>query len=332
MSVLRYLGLARETVFNPAVPPPAAFYVDIASASLDAPADTQIIYEGGLTRGVSLHRPGFYAPTGNIVYAFDIRTIAFLLRCALGGYRFTAGTPPALNTHEIWSSSGNVMPSFTARLGKDHFEHVFTGCVINSLEITVEGEYCMATAEVIAARDAKADIVSRESIILPDEYPLVFHEVTASISGSDRSADIKSLTLSIGNNLAVESGRGLGSRHPYRIPAQNLDITLSMNLWYESSAELERYWGGAVGPVIGGSTEFPIVINFDSGTHGDMMIELPRFAYNQVQQQPGGRGEIVQSVAGRAFLASEALIGGSPVVSTEILATVMNGQGNLAIT
>ncbi len=330
MSVLRYLGLAREAVFNPAIPPMAEFFVDIASATLDAPADTQIIYEGGLTRGVRMHRPGFYAPAGNIVYAFDIRTIAFLLRCALGGYRFTAGTPPALNTHEIWSSFGNVMPSFTARLGKDHFEHVFTGCVINSLEIAVEGEYCMATAEIIAARDVRAAIADRGSIILPAEYPLVFHEVKASIAGSDRSADVKTLTLSIGNNLAVESGRGLGSRHPYRIPAQNLDVMLNMTLWYANSAELERYWGGATGPAIGGSQEFPVVLNFDSGTHGDMIIELPRFAYTQVQQQPGGRGEIVQSVAGRAFLTNETLLGGSPTVSTEILATVINAQGNLA--
>jgi hypothetical protein len=327
MAVLRYLGLARETVFNPAVPPPATFFVDIASASLDAPADTQIIYEGGLTRGVRMHRPGFYAPTGNIVYAFDIRTIAFLLRCALGGYRFTAGTP--LNTHEIWSSSGNVMPSFTARLGKDHFEHVFSGCVINSLEITVEGEYCMATTDVIAARDARTAIASRESIILPAEYPLVFHEVKASIAGTDRSADVKSLTLSIGNNLSVEAGRGLGSRHPYRIPAQNLDVTLSMDLWYENTVELQRYWGGATGPVLGGSEEFPITLNFDSGAHGDMIIELPRVAYSSVQQQPAGRGEITQSVEGRAFLATVPLMAGGPQVNTEILTTVTNGQGNL---
>lgn len=327
MSVLRYLGLAREDTFNPAVPPPATFFVDIASASLDAPADTQIIYEGGLTRGVRMHRPGFYAPTGNIVYAFDIRTIAFLLRCALGGYRFTVGTP--LNTHEIWSSSGNVMPSFTARLGKDHFEHVFTGCVINSLEITVEGEYCMATADVIAARDLKAAIKDRADITLPEEYPLVFHEVAASIEGINRSADVKSLTLSIGNNLSVEAGRGLGSRHPYRIPAQNLDVTLSMDLWYENTTELERYWGGAAGPAAGGSSEFPIVLNFDSGAHGDMMIEFPRFAYTSVQQQPGGRGEITQSVEGRAFLATVPLMAGGPQVNTEILATVTNGQGDL---
>lgn len=327
MAVLRYLGLARETTYNMAVPPPAAFHVDIASSSLDAPPDTHIIYEGGLSRDQRTHRPGFYSPSGNIVYAFDLRTIAFLLHWALGGYRFTAGTP--LNTHEIWGSPSNVLPSFVARCGKDIFEHVFSGCVVNSLEIVVEGEWCMATADLVSARDSRADLQPLSSLLLPAQHPLVFHEVTASLRGADRSAGIKTATLAVNNNIDAEAGRSIGSRHPRRLPAKSREITLAADLWYESTTELEHYWGGTAGPATGGTAPFPAVLTFAGGAHGEMVVELPRIVYTGVQQQPSGRDEIVQSIAGLALSGNETLSGGATVVDTPIVVTVTNAQTSL---
>ena len=327
MTVLRYLGLARETTYDMPTPPAAAFHVDIASSSLDAPSETQLIYEGGLGRGPRMHRPGFYSPSGNMVYAFDIRTIAMLLHWTLGGYRFTTGTP--LHTHEIWASSSNTLPSFTARCGKDIFEHVFSGCVINSLEIAIEGEFCMATADIVAARDSRDALQPLSSLLLPAEHPMAFHEVTASLRGTDRSADIKSLTLSINNNLDAEAGRSIGSRHPRRIPAQGLEVSMSADLWYSSTAELEHYWGGASGPAASGATTLPVALTFNAGAQGEMVVELPRFLYTEVQQQPSGREAITQSISGQALEASETLVGGTPIVSTPIVATVTNGQSNL---
>ncbi len=426
MTVLRYLGLAEEASYNVSPAPVAGFHVDIASASLDTPPDTQMIYGGGLRRGAVTHRPGYYHPEGNIVYAFDIRTIAFLLKWALGGYEYTAPVPvavaevqtlflggadggtfvlgngtvwttaldwndsaatiqtaleviygagnvvvatdtdftitfatsvgdsnleahfsyltgatsPALtldtpyaevkdNLHEIWGSESNILPSFCARLGKDLFEHVFSGCVINSLEITVEGEFCQATANIIGAKDAKAAIKEIGDLLLPDEYPLAFHEVTSSIAAGDVSSLVKSLTLSINNNLSADAGRSIGSRFPRRLPANERIITLSKTLWHEDTAQLERYWGGSTGPADAGSSEFAVLLNLDAGSDGSMEISLPRFVYTQVQQQPSGRDEITQSVAGRALLTDIALEDAS-TVNSEILATIENGEGDIS--
>lgn len=315
MSILRYLGLGEEAEFGTAVG--ADFHVDIASASLDAPNETQIIYTGGLGRSAYMHRPGFYAPTGNIVYAFDVRTIAFLLKWALGGYSFVAGT------HTIWGSPASVLPSFTARVGKDHFEHVFAGCVLNSLQIQVEGEYCVATADIVSSKDSKEVLKDIEDLLLPDEYPMVFHEVTASLAGVNRSADIKSLTININNNISADGGRRIGNRHPQLLSANEREVSVSMNMFYGDTAELEKYWGGATGPDPGGSEEFAVNINFDSGDYGLMVVTLPRFIYTQVNQQPSGRDEITQATAGRA------LLGHHLDIDTDITAVVQNGEGEI---
>jgi len=406
--ILRYAGFAEEENFNPDTAPSAKYHVDIASAGLDAPTESQMIYEGGLGRAARTHRPGFYAPTGNVVYAFDIYTIAFLLKWALGGYAFTGehakgaeikadneqiafsasepenkimladgewdiipeegtkievsgsgdndGTYTVvsansteieveedltdedagqsvtieqwLNLHEAWGNNDVILPSFTTRLGKDVFEHVFKGCVINSLQIEVEGEYCMATADIVAAEDAKDTIKDPGDLILPKQYPLAFHETTAKIKGSDKSCEVKSLTIEINNNANAENGRGLGQRHPCRIPVQERQLTVSKELWFENTDALERYWGGSSGPAKLGSEEFDLELEFDSGVHGKLTIKLPRFIYTEVPQQPSGRDEITQSTSGRALIDTVEKEDGSEV-DTEVYAALENVGGEI---
>lgn len=323
--VLRYLGVCEENEFAESPAPAAVIHVDIASASLDVPGDTEMIYGGGLSRGPYIHRPGFYSPSGDIVYAFDIRTIGFLLKWALGGYSFGAGSP--LNTHTIYGSSKNILDSFCARLGKDVFEHVFSGCVINTLTLKVEGAYCELTAAIIAAKDAKATLKTLADLLLPDEYPLAFHEVTAKIATVDQSAKIKSLNIEIANNLSAEAGRTIGSRHPRLIRAGERTVTVSKTLMFDETDELERYWGGVAGPSILGGTEFEIEINFDAGDDGSLKIDLPRFIYTAVGQKPSGRDEQVQTTTGRAFLPKEIV----EETDTDIVATLENKEESMEL-
>ena len=307
MAIARYLGLAEETSYNMETPPAATVHVDIASASLDSPTDTQMVYEGGLQRGAQTHRPGFYSPSGNIVYAFDIHTIELLLQWALGGEEDDV----------LYGTNSSTLPSFCARVGKDYFEHVFSGCVINSLELQVEGEFCQATAEILSAQDSKATLQDLEALLLPDQYPLAFHEVTAKLNDSPISADVKSFTLSIDNSVDATSGRGIGSRHPYRMIAEERSITFSKDMFFKDDSALKSLWGGNSGPdSVDGSDEFSLELVFDSGTHGTMEIELPRVIYTQVSQQPSGRNEITQSTNGKAFVESKTI--GATDVHSEI--------------
>lgn len=323
--VLRYAGFGSEAAFGTAVP--AAFHVDIQSATLDAPSGTEIYYPGGLGRGLRTRRPGYYSPSGNIVYGWDIRTIAHMLRWALGGYLFDPGS--GLNTHQAYASQDNLLPSFTSRIGKDVFEHVFAGCVAASLELDLASDFLLATMAVQAQKDSKAAITPEASLLLPDAFPLAFHEVTLDLpDGSDVSADVRALKLTINNNLKAEAGRGIGSRHPYRLPAGGLDVTLTADFWFESTDHLEAMWGNASGPSTDGATDYGLTVTASAGADGSLILAVPSAHFTKVSTQPSGRDELVLSTEIRA-LVSDVTLADSSTARSELLATVENAEDDL---
>ncbi len=341
---LRYFGSVKEATFNEATPPVATAHVDIASATLDAPTEPDIIYAGGLQRTAATRRPGFYAPAGNIVYAFDIDSIGEFLRYTLGGYVFTLDDPEAgLNTHEFYGDASASLPSFVARLGKDiladatNFEHVFSGCTLNSLSIAVSDALAEATLDIQAAKDSREDILAITDLLLPTSYPLAFHELTASLNSVDRSALIKSAEFTINNNAAVGDGRSIGSRFPRRIPVGERATTFTFELFWESIAELVLFWGGANGPIIGpNNVEFPIVMTWNAGDDGGafgvdrtMVITLPAAWYMSAPIQPAGRDEATQTLTGQGLLADQLLHDTVTTVETEVYIKLINDQADL---
>lgn len=309
-------------------------HLDIASSSLDVPSDTNIVYEGGARRTARLYRPGFYAPAGNVVYGLDIKTIGWLLKWALGSYAFTStGGTGSLHLHEIYGTEDVLLPSFCARVGKDLFEHVFSGCVLNSLEINVGDALCMATADIMAQKDSKAALQTG-ALLFPGEYPLAFHEVTAYLIGTpdeNISAKVKEMTLTINNNAAADQGRHIGSRHPGRIPVNDRETTLSLTLFNEDTDMLELLWGGATGPSACGSTEYGLRLVFDTApceNHGKLTVTMPRVINTATTQQPSGRSEMNQGVEVRALMDTLTL-NNATEVEGEILCSLENAQGDM---
>lgn len=319
--ILRYLGLAEEATF--AEPAEAEFHVDIASASLDSPSDTHLDFESSMGRGARMHRPGFYSPSGNIVYAFDIKTIRWLLKWTLGGYVFT----DLDNLHEIYASDNIDLPSFTARLGKDLFEHVFAGCKVNSLEISVEDSFCQATAELVAVKDSKAVLKEQHELLLPEDYPLAFYDVTMNLDGSDISSQVKSFTLSISNGIDAATGRSIGSRYPRKLLAAEREVTLSSSMFFEDTSQLERFWGGSLGPSEAGSQEYSLEFNFDAGGGKGMVIKLPRVIHTSVDIQPSGRDELVQEISAKAYMGNMRLNDGVTPITTDMYVSIIDDVG-----
>ncbi len=283
MAILRYLGLAEESTFNPATAPAASYHVDIASATLDTPSGKDIIFSGGLGRTARTHRPGFNAPSGNIVYPVDVATLMDIMKWTLGGQ----------GEGFIYGSNNNLLPSFTARLGKDSFEHVFSGCMVNNFQMAVEGELAMGTVDILAAQDAIETIKTEDDLSLIPEYPLAFHEITINKDAADFSPKVKSMTFGISNNGSAEAGRSIGSRSPRRIVAGERVVTIQADLWFENTDELEDYRN---------SDESLCIINMDGGDFGEIAITLPRCIYTQVQLQPSGRDEMVQTITLQALV------------------------------
>ena len=77
MGRVRYLGIAKESVFGTKVAP--KFYVDIASAGLDAPDGAELVKPGGLTRLNRRHAPGMYSPSGPVEFVCDPPLLWYLL-------------------------------------------------------------------------------------------------------------------------------------------------------------------------------------------------------------------------------------------------------------
>lgn len=325
----RYAGFCEEQNFNPASAPEATFHIDIASASLDTPSDPNLHFEGGMSRGRKIIRPGYYAPAGNIVYPIDIRSIGYFLKWALGLYKFTDGGE-GTNTHEIYPSEDTVLPSYTVRLGKDIFEHIFRGCVMNGLEIVIGDDFIFATLDNIGARDTKTALKAIADLTLFNEHHLSFIDASLALGASvDYNCKIKDMTISITNGASAEAGKGIGQRHPCRIPVGARNIDIKGNLWFEDSLEYAKFWGGSAGVSANGSTTEAMIVTIDSGVDGSMELKFPALMYTDLKTPPSGRAEIVQAFSGVALIDAITLDDEVTEIEAELLATILNNNDDM---
>ncbi len=319
--ILRYAGFGEEGTYGVRVEP--VFHLDISGSTLDAPADSEILFEGGMGRSTYIKRPGFYAPEGNVVFPVDVRTILYFLKWALGGYSFIGGDSgnPEEFTHNLWAQELALLPSFTTRIGKDHFEQVFGGCVLNSLGLEIGDGLITATLNAIAQRDYKGTLQDIDDLLLQDEYPLAFHEAGIKMCTvedyvsdpgnlADITAKLRNWDMNIENNASADGGRTVGSRHPRRVPVQEFVSTASGEMFFEDMSQLEKLWGATEGPsqCADGSTEMVAEITLHSTPcggnqdYGNVVIFLPRVFFTSVQQQPSGRSMLMQPFNLRSML------------------------------
>ena len=325
----RYAGFAEEESFNPASAPEAVFHIDIASASLDTPSDPNLHFEGGMSRGRGVIRPGYYVPAGNVVYPIDIRSIGYFLKWALGLYTFTDGGE-GTNTHEMYPTEDTVLPSFTTRLGKDIFEHVFRGCVMNGLELKVEDDFIFATLDCIGARDTRDTLKAIAALTLFNENNLSFIDASLALGAAvDYNCKIKGLTISITNGADAGPGKGIGQRHPCRIPVGARNIDIKGNLWFEDYSEYEKFWGAAGGVSASGSSTEAMILTIDAGLDGSIEFNFPKLMYTDLKTPPSGRGEIVQAFSAVALIDTITLADEVTEIEAEVLATLLNNNGDM---
>lgn len=339
--ILRYCELIEETTYaqdpSPAAGNAKGIYLDITSTSLDLPNETDGITPSAFGRSARRKFAGWYSPSGDIAYQTNVRTIAAILKWAFGGYAFTAGAaatataPQQLHTHESWGSDSRILPSFCARIGKDNFEHVFKGCVIDSLELEVEDELVSLTFSISSSVDQKAPLQLKSTVFakLPAEREIPFHAVAVSIAGVVQQRKLKNLTLSVGNNADAESGRYLGSRFAGRIPVNERETTVSTEMDFTDLQQIERIWGGTAGPTSQGAVEFPLEVSLFGGKNANgldqtVLLQLPRVFYTAVETQPDGRDEMTQPVEMRALTGDVTLLDGTTKVATDVYSRTKN--------
>lgn len=282
-----YGGLVADTTYD----------FDVASMGLDAPDDPNIVLPT-LNRFQTRHMPGFYSPSGPMEYAMDINTIGYFLKFALGGYEFTEGALETdENIHEFWATPGYTLPSFNARVGKDTFEHIFLGCVIDKLGLSIENELATIKADMLAQRDQQGALRETLNDPDPDLYPLAFYNSKVELGGTDVSQDVRKFTWDYANGIKAEEGQGLGSRFPYYMKGRAGSCDVGLKLYDDSVDLLQDFWGNDTGPadsVIAGEagvdtqTPFSLESYFESGDFGNMTMEFASCYYKKVPTDISG--------------------------------------------
>jgi Phage tail tube protein len=293
MAITRYLKIGEESEFGVE----ASEYpetLDPESASIDPAGDDKLIYEGigGLDRRAGL---GTYSTAGEIAIPLDDKATGWFWKWALGGYEVTGDEESNSYTHVFSPQQGGLMPSFSAKIGKDIFEHIFVGNVVESISLEVESEWALMTVSTLGAKDKKGPLATD----LDYTEGMLFTAPMASLTknGVDKSAAINSLSLNIETGADIESSQGFGSRFPTKAFRGSLLAELEVELGFDSTEELFAFWGGNDGPSNTNIEEFKYTLSF--GNNVDIIF--PRLVYTTSGQPVEGRDGIVQSLTARAL-------------------------------
>ncbi len=107
----RYLAIGEESDFGILAQP--VLFLDYLSASLEAPTDSLIFYEGASSRANSIAISGPYIPSGDIELGVDPIAAIHFLKWALGryGHTGTAVSPAVETTLDGAASAGVTVPA-----------------------------------------------------------------------------------------------------------------------------------------------------------------------------------------------------------------------------
>ena len=267
--------------------------LDPESASFDPAGDDKLIYEGmgGLDRVAGL---GIYSTAGEISIPLDDQATGWFWKWALGGYEVT-GNEENKYTHIFKPSTSALMPSFSAKIGKDIFEHVFLGNVIESISLEVDSEWALMSVSTVGAKDKKSTLDDNLQYTEGNLFTAPMASLTK--DGEDKSASVNSLSLSIETGANIEDSAGFGSRFPTKAFRGAMVVELELELGFDSIEELIEFWGEDDGPSTTKLKEFEYTLSF--GDNLDLIF--PRLVYTTSGQPAEGRDNIVQSLTARAL-------------------------------
>lgn len=333
VDTFRYARFGVESTYHTVAA--AALDIESISNGLDSPDNPEVVIDSGMGRAPKTKVPGFYSSSGPIEYHPDIESIGWFWRWFLTGYQFTTGGgAPTPNTHEIYGTSSKTLKSITVREGKDNWEQIFLGCMLNTLDLKVDTSAQVATCTLgwIGGKDYPGSIQSAGALTLPSDIPLGFAEATVWIDEEDNSALMKSLTLSANNNIDAKSAQRFGSMFPQGgfIPGQTL-ITFNAQLVFEDKFHKNLFWGSETGAATTGSALTPITFRLtDPDATRYLNMCAPSCHIQSVKTTTRGSETLVQDIVGRAFIAEDVTLADASMVDTEFLVTLLNNTATMA--
>lgn len=290
--ITRYLMIGEESEFGVEAQTYAET-LDPESVDIDNAGDDKLIYEGmsGVDRIVAL---GQYSTEGSITLPVDDKATAWFWKWALGGYTVT-GDQTNGYTHTFFPKRGALMPSFSAKVGKDIFEHIFLGNVIESIELSIENEWASMTVNTLGMKDKKG--VLADQVNFTEGKVFTAPLVTLDKNGTDMSTQVNTLTLTVETGANVEDSMGFASRFPKKAFQGSMVVELELELAFDNLNELMDFWGGDMEP----SSEVLRYFSYTLHLGENYDIIFPKMIYTASSQPVEGRDHITQTVTARAL-------------------------------
>lgn len=150
---------------------------------------------------------------------------------------------PASYSH-IWWPEQIELPSYTLYTGKDEFEQIQTGVLFDEMSLETTDNFLEATMSLVGGKDR---INEERPAITESRFPqqvVTATNATFIRSGTDVTARIKSFNFTYQNELNQDNEVSFGGRFPTSgARPQRLQPSLEMELEFDSSEELRRFWG-----------------------------------------------------------------------------------------
>ena len=291
---MRYFGYRPEATYGIENPSETIRYLNMGKCSLDTPEDPNLEVPT-FEETPSRIKRGLYSPSGDLEVALDIYSINEFLKFTLG-VELTNGN----TKYCMYAGSSRTLPSFTAYVGKDDgnpndYEHIFYGCVISKLNISLSDGLATATISIQAQKDGKAALKPESAITIADSYPIAFYEAQTTMDNTDLTARTTSFEFEFDNGIKAVNGQAFGSMFPYKLTSSGKTPTIKTDVFYEGYDFLVKFWGSADGPTC--STEYgKYKVVFTDEENNTLTLDFPKVALATAAAPVEGTEEIKQSL------------------------------------
>lgn len=242
-----YVGLAKETTYGTGVAP--AYYVDATSDgfALDNQTDFQ-----NTTRSRATYKgeAGAFSDEGSLdLPANPENGLGLLLLAAFGSESFTATDPDSDSTDEVGEhvfTPADTLDALSVEVDRDTDTVRHLGAGVDTLELSHTAEDMLTASADLIAKEPDADVPSA-SPTYSDLRNFRWHDITLSVAGSNRDADVSEATFSIENGISTNFR---GERTLSKLGVGERVITATLTLDFETTDLFERFLGdtGATSP------------------------------------------------------------------------------------
>lgn len=241
-SFFGYCGIAEESSYGGGAAP--SEFLNIVSDGFQG--DNQPIFLNTI-RGRDTYEgiAGAFEDDGSISMPATPESIGLLLKAAFGTTSVTASDPDNDSSDEVGThifTTDDKLPSLAVELGLGNVGAVrHTGVGVESLDLEHTNGERLSLSLDLPAKEPDGS-VSSATPAYDSLRSFVFHDATFSLFGSDRTADLQDLTISLANNL---DKKVRGNRTPSKMSVGGREVTMDVTIDFENEDVMKQFWGSA---------------------------------------------------------------------------------------